>query len=86
MLFVAGFVFYMIYTSLCDMCKIIENYKETSLIEIVWALIPAIIFGIIMCVIAMPSFALWYSLDEMIEPSLTIKAIESGELRIWRFR
>jgi heme/copper-type cytochrome/quinol oxidase subunit 2 len=74
-LFVAGFVLYMIYTSLCNMCKIIEHCKETSLIESIWALIPAIIFAIILCVSVVPSFILLYSLDEIVEPSLTIKEI-----------
>jgi heme/copper-type cytochrome/quinol oxidase subunit 2 len=75
MLFVAGFVLYMI-------CAILYNFNAQrsdisykvhhhSLIEIIWTTIPALI----LCVIAIPSFTLLYSLDEIIEPSLTIKAI-----------
>jgi group II intron reverse transcriptase/maturase len=75
MLFVAGFVLYM-------MCAILYSFSNSnaevsykvhhhSLIEIIWTTIPAII----LCIIAVPSFTLLYSLDEIVEPSLTIKAI-----------
>jgi cytochrome c oxidase subunit 2 len=70
MLFVAGFVLYIllfcIFMSRTYSCKVHHH----SLIEIIWTTIPALI----LCVIAIPSFALLYSLDEPIEPSLTIKA------------
>jgi group II intron reverse transcriptase/maturase len=75
MLFVAGFVLYMVCATLYsfDANNTTVTYKvhHHSLIEIVWTTIPAII----LCVIAVPSFTLLYSLDEIVEPSLTIKAI-----------
>lgn len=75
MLFVAGFVLYMVCATLYsfDASNTAVSYKvhHHSLIEIVWTTIPAII----LCIIAVPSFTLLYSLDEIVEPSLTIKAI-----------
>jgi cytochrome c oxidase subunit 2 len=75
MLFVAGFVLYMLCAILYrfDANNIAYSYKvhHHSLIEIVWISVPAII----LCIIAVPSFALLYSLDEIVEPNLTIKAI-----------
>ena len=75
MLFVAGFVLYMISAILYSFntlnAKVSYKVHHHSLIEIIWTTIPAII----LCVIAVPSFTLLYSLDEIVEPSLTIKAI-----------
>lgn len=75
MLFVAGFVLYMmcaiLYNFSASSSKISYKVHHHSLIEIVWTTVPALI----LCVIAIPSFTLLYSLDEVIEPSLTIKAI-----------
>jgi cytochrome c oxidase subunit 2 len=42
-----------------------------SVIEVVWTLIPAFI----LIIIAVPSFALLYSADELIEPALTLKVV-----------
>ena len=75
MLFVAGFVLYMIcailYSFSASNAAVSYKVHHHSLIEIIWTTIPAII----LCVIAIPSFTLLYSLDEIVEPSLTIKAI-----------
>ena len=40
-------------------------------IEIIWTVVPSLI----LVVIALPSFALLYSMDEIIDPALTIKCI-----------
>jgi group II intron reverse transcriptase/maturase len=75
MLFVAGFVLTMILVTLyrfnSQSSQISYKVHHHSLIEIIWTTIPALI----LCVIAIPSFTLLYSLDEIVEPSLTIKAI-----------
>ncbi len=42
-----------------------------TLIEIIWTIIPSII----LVLIAVPSFALLYSMDEIADPKLTVKAI-----------
>ena len=74
MLFVAGFVLYMIFNTLYRFYagSTHTSYKvhHHSLIEIIWTTIPALI----LCVIAVPSFTLLYSLDEIVQPSLTISA------------
>jgi group II intron reverse transcriptase/maturase len=71
MLFVAGFVLYMLIATLYTAPSKSYKVHHHSLIEIVWTTVPALI----LCVIAVPSFTLLYSLDEIVEPSLTIKAI-----------
>jgi len=40
-------------------------------IEIIWTVLPSVI----LVVVALPSFALLYSIDEIIEPSLTVKCV-----------
>lgn len=47
--------------------KIIEHTK----LEIIWTIIPSFI----LVLIAIPSFSLLYSMDEIIDPKLTVKAI-----------
>lgn len=50
-----------------------------TLIEIVWTIIPSIILYLI----AVPSFLLLYSMDEIIDPSITLKAI--GHQWYWSY-
>lgn len=52
---------------------------EGTTIEIVWTIIPAII----LIFIAFPSLQLLYSMDEVIDPSLTIKAV--GHQWYWSY-
>lgn len=42
-----------------------------TLIEIVWTVIPSLI----LIIVALPSFALLYSIDEIVDPALTLKCI-----------
>jgi len=46
-----------------------RGISHNTFIEIVWTIIPALI----LMVIAVPSFALLYSMEEFIEPSFTVK-------------
>ena len=71
MLFVAGFVLYMMCATLLSSPEKSYKVHHHNLIEIVWTTLPAII----LCVIAIPSFTLLYSLDEIVQPCLTVKAI-----------
>jgi cytochrome c oxidase subunit 2 len=48
-----------------------RKIREHMLIEIIWTIIPSII----LVLIAIPSFALLYAMDEVIDPKLTVKAI-----------
>ena len=52
---------------------------HASTLEIVWTLIPAII----LIIIAIPSFSLLYSVDEIVEPLLTLKII--GHQWYWSY-
>jgi cytochrome c oxidase subunit 2 len=40
-------------------------------VEIVWTVLPSLV----LVVVALPSFALLYSIDEVLEPSVTIKCV-----------
>jgi len=52
---------------------------HAPLLEIIWTLIPAII----LIFVAIPSFSLLYSIDEIIEPLLTVKVI--GHQWYWSY-
>jgi len=55
------------------------NFSHGVVLEIVWTTIPSII----LVFIAIPSFSLLYSMDEVIEPSLTVKVI--GHQWYWSY-
>lgn len=59
--------------------KKVLNFNHSSLLEIVWTLVPAII----LLFVAAPSFSLLYSLDELIDPSLTLKIV--GHQWYWSY-
>lgn len=50
-----------------------------TVIEIVWTVVPSLI----LVIVALPSFALLYSIDEVIDPSLTIKC--TGHQWYWSY-
>lgn len=56
-----------------------DHLVHASTLEIVWTLIPAII----LIIIAIPSFSLLYSVDEIVEPLLTLKII--GHQWYWSY-
>lgn len=80
---ICAFVFYMLartiilYNSETLKKPLIVVHAPT--LEIVWTLIPAII----LIFVAIPSFSLLYSMDEIIEPLLTIKVI--GHQWYWSY-
>jgi cytochrome c oxidase subunit 2 len=59
--------------------KNIQKFTHSSLLEIIWTLVPAFI----LLIIAIPSFSLLYSLDEIINPSITLKVI--GHQWYWSY-
>ena len=59
--------------------KIPTKFTHSSLLEIIWTIVPA---GILV-LIAIPSFSLLYSLDELIDPSVTLKVI--GNQWYWSY-
>jgi len=56
-----------------------ELFTHSTSLEIIWTIIPALI----LLVIAVPSFALLYSMDEMIDPALTLKVV--GHQWYWSY-
>jgi len=50
-----------------------KRFTHSSLLEIIWTIVPAII----LLFMAVPSFSLLYSLDEIVDPFLTLKVIGS---------
>jgi len=77
------FVFYMLARSMIlynsETLKKPLIVVHAPILEIVWTLIPAII----LIFVAIPSFSLLYSMDEVIEPLLTIKVI--GHQWYWSY-
>jgi cytochrome c oxidase subunit 2 len=56
-----------------------EKFTHSSILEIIWTIIPAIT----LLVIAIPSFTLLYSLDELIDPVVTLKIV--GHQWYWSY-
>jgi len=82
-IFVGVFVFYMFFYSLYTFDarrnSVPANFAHNSPLEIIWTILPAII----LLFIAVPSFTLLYSLDELIDPQLTVKII--GHQWYWSY-
>lgn len=83
LIFIAIFVFWMLYKVIKDYNDvsnpISKKFTHSSILEVVWTLIPAII----LVIIAIPSFTLLYSLDEVIDASLTLKIV--GHQWYWSY-
>lgn len=56
-----------------------DSFTHSTLLEVVWTVVPALI----LMVIAAPSFALLYSLDEVINPAITLKVV--GHQWYWSY-
>ena len=56
-----------------------ENFSHSEKLEVIWTIIPAII----LLGIASPSFTLLYSLDESMDPDLSLKVI--GHQWYWSY-
>jgi len=59
--------------------KVSTPFTHSSLLEVVWTLVPAVV----LLFIALPSFSLLYSLDELIKPEMTLKII--GHQWYWTY-
>nr|YP_010620169.1 cytochrome c oxidase subunit 2 [Gredgaria maugeana]WAX04205.1 cytochrome c oxidase subunit 2 [Gredgaria maugeana] len=59
--------------------KISSNLTHGIFIELIWTITPAII----LLIIAIPSFSLLYALDEIVSPTITIKAL--GHQWYWSY-
>nr|YP_011017000.1 cytochrome c oxidase subunit 2 [Lessonia nigrescens]WQB61678.1 cytochrome c oxidase subunit 2 [Lessonia nigrescens] len=83
MLFIACLVGWLLYKSLtlfneADHKEAVD-FNHSTLLEVVWTIIPA---GILM-IISVPSYNLLYAMDEVIDPSLTIKVV--GHQWYWSY-
>jgi cytochrome c oxidase subunit 2 len=86
---IVEYVFWMLYKTVVDFSgehsvdskyiKIAQRFTHSSLLEIVWTIIPAVI----LILIAVPSFALLYSLDELLDPQITLKIV--GHQWYWSY-
>jgi len=77
--FVLHMLWFTVYTYSNEYRKISEIYNHDSTLEIIWTILPAII----LLFIATPSFTLLYSLDELVNPQLTVKII--GHQWYWSY-
>jgi cytochrome c oxidase subunit 2 len=59
--------------------KFSSNVVHGTTVEIVWTTLPALI----LIVVAVPSFALLYSIDEVIDPAITLKVV--GHQWYWSY-
>jgi len=58
----------------------LRHLSHSTLLEVVWTILPSLI----LVAIAVPSFALLYAMDEVLEPTLTLKAI--GHQWYWSYQ
>jgi cytochrome c oxidase subunit 2 len=76
-------VLWMLYKVITDFSEevhpVSEKFTHSSLLEIVWTIIPALV----LILIAVPSFSLLYSLDELIDPTVTLKVV--GHQWYWSY-
>jgi len=76
-------VFWMLFITLTNFEKSINKFPNrfthSSVLEIIWTVIPACV----LLLIAIPSFALLYSLDELVDPVLTLKVV--GHQWYWSY-
>jgi cytochrome c oxidase subunit 2 len=78
-IFTSWLLFRCLYLYNKDIHFVPEIFTHSTLLEVVWTIIPTII----LMIIAVPSFALLYSLDEVINPSVTLKVI--GHQWYWSY-
>ena len=77
---VVGWVLFSILLNFTELNqKNVSNFVHSNVIEIVWTLTPAVV----LLSLASPSFSLLYSLDEISNPSLTLKIL--GHQWYWSY-
>ena len=83
MLLIACFVGWLLYKSLIVFNESANaepaSFNHSTLLEVVWTIVPA---GILM-IISVPSYNLLYAMEEVIDPSLTIKVV--GHQWYWSY-
>ena len=85
MIVIACFVGWMLYRSIVlfspeyNSTLSPENFTHSTLLEVIWTISPALI----LMLIGLPSFALLYSMDEIVDPSITLKVV--GHQWYWSY-
>ena len=84
LIFIVVFVLYMIFAIIQQFSqtpaeKPLDTSSHNTALEIFWTVVPSII----LLFVAVPSFALLYSIDELVNPSLTLKVI--GHQWYWTY-
>ena len=84
LVFIGIFVIWMLYYVLATFQEssngsIVEKFTHSSILEIVWTIIPAVV---LVC-IGIPSFSLLYSLDEWFNPEINLKIV--GHQWYWSY-
>ncbi len=83
MIFIACLVGWLLYKSLTLFDESVHansvGFTHSTLLEVVWTIIPAVI----LMIISVPSYNLLYAMDEVIDPSLTIKVV--GHQWYWSY-
>lgn len=83
LVFIGVLVFWMLYQAITNFNEFVnpiaKKFTHSSLLEILWTIFPAIA----LLLISIPSFALLYSLDEIIDPTVTLKVI--GHQWYWSY-
>ena len=78
-LFVCYFLYQIITNFSAEKNSVVDKFTHSNILEFVWTILPAVV----LLMISIPSFALLYSLDELIEPSLTLKVV--GHQWYWSY-
>jgi len=76
---VCWIIYYLIKNYHHEKVKTLEIFTHSSTLEIVWTFFPAVV----LLIIAVPSFSLLYSLDEIVDPEITLKVI--GHQWYWSY-
>lgn len=76
LIFIVVFVLYIIFAIINNFSntpaeKPLDTNSHNTALEIFWTVVPSII----LLFVAVPSFALLYSIDELVNPSLTLKVV-----------
>lgn len=83
MILIGIMVFFMLFKIILtfteDKMPVANKFTHSSLLEIVWTILPAVV----LLLIAIPSFTLLYSLDELVDPAVTVKII--GHQWYWSY-
>jgi len=80
---ISGFVFWMLGQVIIlfneSTSTVVQRFTHSSLLEIAWTIVPAIL----LVLIAVPSFSLLYSLDDLVDPAVTLKVV--GHQWYWSY-